>query len=477
MVGQFCASIPAMCRSSRRPRPEQLGTSSTCEPSGTRTRSTAPGWASDLDPLLHGRSRRRCDAVDRPLAHFPRLRPEARSPRQPATRTRSTPWSISRMAPSASIDYSWAWPDGLMNGYRAALEIVGTRPPPISTCATRASTPCPNRTTGGDTHLWPEINGRIVGDLADEIAHFVEQTSGRASLTFSTYREAFDAIPGARCAGPFRQDGAAGRGDAAITPIGNQWLTFLASGRVCLRRDSGDVRSMPADKPASDALTAISTHERATPSLVYRSLLTKHPRRTHGAGRAAAERAGLARQLKTSRTAVRSALAMMERQGLIHRSVGSGTFLAEELSRSSDDGSDEHRPHDESVPSFVEIVEGRLLFEPAMMHLVVTGSRTMRLDAMRATLAEILHAPTWHDFKERIYALHAQMFAATKNKFLIQIMESILADRRAVLFDGKDTDKPAPEPVRGRPTRNSPRSSRRSRTRNGKQAEALTATT
>ena len=26
----------------------------------------------------------------------------------------------------------------------------------------------------------------------------------------------------------------------------------------------------------------------------------------------------------------------------------------------------------------------------------------------------------------------------------MQIMESILADRRAVLFDGKDTDKPAP---------------------------------
>ena len=40
------------------------------------------------------------------------------------------------------------------------------------------------------------------------------------------------------------------------------------------------------------------------------------------------------------------------------------------------------------------------------------------------------------------------MFAATKNKFLMQIMGSILDDRRAVLFDGRDTDKPAPEPVR-----------------------------
>ena len=38
----------------------------------------------------------------------------------------------------------------------------------------------------------------------------------------------------------------------------------------------------------------------------------------------------LAQQLKTSRTAVRSALAMMERQGLVHRRVGSGTFLADD---------------------------------------------------------------------------------------------------------------------------------------------------
>jgi DNA-binding GntR family transcriptional regulator len=67
---------------------------------------------------------------------------------------------------------------------------------------------------------------------------------------------------------------------------------------------------------------------------------------------------------------------------------------------------------------------------------------------MRRILAEILDAPTWREFKERIYALHRQMFAATKNAFLLQIMESILADRRAVLFDGKDTDKPAPPPVR-----------------------------
>ena len=67
---------------------------------------------------------------------------------------------------------------------------------------------------------------------------------------------------------------------------------------------------------------------------------------------------------------------------------------------------------------------------------------------MRRILGEIISAPSWEDFKESIYALHRQMFASTKNKFLMQIMNSILDDRRAVHFDGRDTDKPAPEPVR-----------------------------
>jgi DNA-binding FadR family transcriptional regulator len=67
---------------------------------------------------------------------------------------------------------------------------------------------------------------------------------------------------------------------------------------------------------------------------------------------------------------------------------------------------------------------------------------------MRRILEQVLGASTWEDFKEQIYALHRQIFASTKNKFLMQIMGSILDDRRAVLFDGHDTDKPAPDAVR-----------------------------
>jgi predicted dehydrogenase len=93
------------------------------------------------------------------------------------------------------IDYSWAWPDGLMNGYRAALEIVGTKSAAYLDCTDQGFYRVnDDRTTGGDTHLWPEINGRIVGDLADELAHFVDAVLDGKPFV-QDWRDALDAIP------------------------------------------------------------------------------------------------------------------------------------------------------------------------------------------------------------------------------------------------------------------------------------------
>src|ERR1044072_1467976 len=112
--------------------------------------------------------------------------------------------------------------------------------------------------------------------------------------------------------------------------------------------------------------TAIMTNDRATPSLVYRSLLRSIKDGLMVPGAKLPNERELAQQLNTSRTAVRSALAMMERQGLLRRRVGSGPFLTEDardvFERMDQTDTAEH----DAVPSFAEIVEGRLLFEPAM---------------------------------------------------------------------------------------------------------------
>ena len=93
------------------------------------------------------------------------------------------------------LDYSWAWPDGLMNGFRSSLEIVGTKSAAYLDCSDQGLfTIDDHGISGGDTHLWPDINGRIAGDLADELDHFIKATL-RGEPYLQPYQEAFDAIP------------------------------------------------------------------------------------------------------------------------------------------------------------------------------------------------------------------------------------------------------------------------------------------
>src|ERR1041384_1298574 len=154
---------------------------------------------------------------------------------------------------------------------------------------------------------------------------------------------------------------------------------------------------------ATPQLAPISTNERATPSLVYRSLLRSIRDGLMVPGAKLPNERELAQQLNTSRTAVRSALAMMERQGLVRRRVGSGTFLTEDARDVFERMDQTEQGSHESVPSFAEIVEGRLLFEPAMMHLVVRRVDEHEIAEMRRVLEAVLGAPTWEDFKESIY--------------------------------------------------------------------------
>lgn len=226
---------------------------------------------------------------------------------------------------------------------------------------------------------------------------------------------------------------------------------------------------------AAAELATIASNERATPSLVYRALLHAIRDGVMAPGAKLPNERDLASQLNTSRSAVRSALAMMERQGLVRRQVGSGTFLTENVDDVFERMDQTNAPTHAAIPSFGEIVEGRLLFEPPMMHLVVARVEESDIALMRRSLADILAAPSWRDFKESIYALHQQMFAATRNRFLMQIMESILGDRRAVAFDGRETDKPAPEAVRRQTHKDLATIVDAIAARDGKRAESLTA--
>lgn len=194
---------------------------------------------------------------------------------------------------------------------------------------------------------------------------------------------------------------------------------------------------------------APADNDRLTPSAIYRAILEAIRRGDLKPGARLPNERALAERFGTGRSTVRGALSMMEGQGLVSRKVGSGTYLAPAAGQifARLDQTTIAAEH-QDVPAFVEILEGRLLFEPAMLALVAARATEADLLAMEAGLERILAAPSWIAFKEAIYALHGLIFAAAHNRFLAQLFDIVVADRRAVAFDGRSTANPVAEPVR-----------------------------
>lgn len=93
-----------------------------------------------------------------------------------------------------TLDYSWAWPDGLPSGYYVHFEVVGTKAASFLDIRDQGfHTITMDGSSAGDTHLWPEINGKIVGDLRDELMDFASAILDDRPFV-QDWREALDAI-------------------------------------------------------------------------------------------------------------------------------------------------------------------------------------------------------------------------------------------------------------------------------------------
>ena len=208
------------------------------------------------------------------------------------------------------------------------------------------------------------------------------------------------------------------------------------------------MNEMPPRPALPDPRTALVGNERATVSSVYRALLRRIADGSLKPGGRLPNERDLAARLKVGRSTVRGALALMEQQGLVSRRVGSGTFLADDVREASARLDLTPIAAHANVPDFLEILEGRLLFEPALMKLVAARATDAELAALDADLDAIARAPSWLEFKEAIYALHGRIVAGSRNRFMVQVFEEIVKDRRAVRYDGRNTALPVPEQVR-----------------------------
>jgi DNA-binding FadR family transcriptional regulator len=128
----------------------------------------------------------------------------------------------------------------------------------------------------------------------------------------------------------------------------------------------------------------------------------------------------LSERYEIARNTVRSVLREIERDGAIVRHVGRGTFVA-----GKSDAAD--APHSAAVDdaSPTDIMEVRLLVEPGMADLVVLRATRSDLDHLQKCIERGEAARSWREFERWDAAFHEALALATKNRAVIDILESI----------------------------------------------------
>ena len=156
----------------------------------------------------------------------------------------------------------------------------------------------------------------------------------------------------------------------------------------------------------------------------------------------------LAEMKGASRTQVRDALLMLQKDGLVQRKIGSGTYLSErapqiiELAEAAVSMSP-RRSHD-----FHETLEARLLIEPTIAARAAEAPTERFCSELDAALDRILGASTWLQFKEDIYSFTRLYYEEAGNDFLCWTFDQIVTARRAEKFDGGTDQVPVAPLVR-----------------------------
>ena len=145
----------------------------------------------------------------------------------------------------------------------------------------------------------------------------------------------------------------------------------------------------------------------------------------------------LASRFGAARNTVRKTMNQLADEGLIVRHVGRGTFVARSQTTAPP------VTMDEPEFSLSELLEARLMFEPALAELVAERASEEDLAALTTYLQALRNSVTWNEFKEAKYALHLAIVRASRNSFLISIFERMVESRRKAGW-GRPAGHPLP---------------------------------
>jgi GntR family transcriptional regulator, transcriptional repressor for pyruvate dehydrogenase complex len=136
----------------------------------------------------------------------------------------------------------------------------------------------------------------------------------------------------------------------------------------------------------------------------------------------------LATDYGAARNTVRKTMVRLSSEGLVERHVGRGSFVSAPKATSIS-------PSEDTVGfSLNELLEARLLFEPALVELVLERATDAELGELEDKLDALRQTDTWSQFKECKYALHLHIVKLSGNSFLVHVFNEIIAARRAVAW-------------------------------------------
>ncbi|WP_376873579.1 FadR/GntR family transcriptional regulator [Albirhodobacter sp. R86504] len=147
----------------------------------------------------------------------------------------------------------------------------------------------------------------------------------------------------------------------------------------------------------------------------------------------------LAQQFSTSRGDLRKALSLLERDGLIWRHVGRGTFVG---------ARPVHNLNDIAflgeLASPVQVISARLAIEPELARLAAHSGTRADFIAMRACNDRCRAAPDWRSYEAQDNTLHSIIARATQNKLLIYLFETLNIVRRSTVWgQSRSTTRPS----------------------------------
>jgi len=135
----------------------------------------------------------------------------------------------------------------------------------------------------------------------------------------------------------------------------------------------------------------------------------------------------LASHYKVSRGTLRSALTLLEQDGLVERKVGSGTFVLPQVI-------DNEASQFADTTSPMQLMQVRNILEPAIVDLAVSHAAGRDLEQLGQALARVEAATTAEQFSIADEAFHQAIAQACDNPLMMWIYEQVNEVRRHQLW-------------------------------------------